>query len=92
VDQVRDAVVGAGAAQGGEVGHVALEEADLAHLLVGQNEAEAARVFLEVVYPDLGAALEEVADDPGADAAVAAGEQDTHEGFPCLDSYPTNVS
>jgi hypothetical protein len=39
----------------------------------------------------VGAALKQIADDPGADAAVAAGEHDAHKGFPCLAFHPATV-
>ena len=43
-----------------------------------QDEPEPPRVFLEVEHPDLIAAGEQVADDPGPDEAIAAGDQDAH--------------
>src|SRR5258707_12906501 len=68
-----------GGSQAGQVGDVTGQEADLADAVVVEQQPQAARIFLEVVDPDLVAALNEGAGDPAADAAVAAGYQDTHD-------------
>ena len=61
-----------------QVGDVALDERNLGQLLLGQDQPQPARVLLEIVDPDLVAPGQQVADDPAADAAIAARQQDTH--------------
>jgi hypothetical protein len=78
LNDVRNLVLPDRAAQPREVGHVALDEADLPHFLFGQNQPQPPRIFLEVVNPRLNAALQEIANNPGADAAVTACKQDAH--------------
>src|SRR5205085_694988 len=70
--------------QVGQVGHVAGDERHPPHLLVGQDEAEPPGVLAEVVDEGGVAALQQVADDPAADAAVAAGQEHAHEVDPRL--------
>src|SRR5262249_34289434 len=68
-----------GPPQPGQIGHVTLNEADLPYFRFRQNQPQPARVFLEVVNPRLIAALQQIANDPGADATVTAGEEDAHK-------------
>ena len=69
----------AGLRQAVEVGDIAADEADLAQLLLIQEQAEAVGVLLEVVDPGPVAAVEQVADDPAPDTPVTAGQEHTHE-------------
>jgi hypothetical protein len=78
MDEVRDLVLVNCSPQAGEVGHVPLDEADLAYFLSRQNQPQSARVFLEIVNPRLIAALQQIANDPGTNAAVTAGQENPH--------------
>src|SRR5262249_17761625 len=78
MDEVGDTMPINGGAQAGEVGDVACSEADLLHLIGVEDESQPARGFLQVVAPDLVAALQDVAADPGPNTTVAASEQNSH--------------
>ena len=79
MDDVGNVVFGQCMAKARKVGDIALDEARLLHLLRRQDQVEPMRVFLEIINEDLVATVEQVANDPGADTAVTAGEKDTHE-------------
>jgi hypothetical protein len=61
-----------------QIGDVALEKRNAAKFGVVEKEAEAFGILDEVEDEGLIAAIEEVADDPAADAAIAAGEENAH--------------
>jgi hypothetical protein len=64
----------------GGVSYVALYKMNAPHLGIIQYEVEPARVFLEVINPDLGPALAEVTDNPAPNAPIASRQQHTHDG------------
>src|SRR5438445_13838093 len=82
MNQMTDVIALNRAAKGGNVRHVALDEPDLAQLLVIDYKPQAMQVFLQIVDPHLVAALQKVTDDPTSDAAITAGEKDAHDVTP----------
>ena len=84
VDHVGDLMPAQGPLELLQVGDIPLDEGHLGQLLVGQHHAQPAQVLLEIVDPDLVAPFQQMADNPAADAAVAAGQQYTHESLLAL--------
>ncbi len=60
------------------VRHVALDKHHLRYLILVENELQAMQIFLQIVDENLIALEQQVAGDADADAAVAAGEKNTH--------------
>jgi hypothetical protein len=81
MDDVRDGIFTDCCAKSGKISDIPLDELDLSDFGVGKDLSQSPRVFLEVEDPDLIAASEQIANDPGTDKSIAAGDQDAHEGL-----------
>src|SRR5262249_21184897 len=78
VDHVRDAVLVNRLTQSCQIGDIAGMEVDPAEQTFIEKQAQTMGILLEIVDPDVVATLEQVADDPAADAPIAAGQEYAH--------------
>ena len=78
VDHVRDSVTLQRGTQRRQIRDIAPHKGNLMHLLLAQDQAQAARVFLKVIDPGLITPGQQIADNPGPNTTVATRQQYTH--------------